>query len=67
MKISILLTTFAMALATPALAAEPASEPAKECCCCDKDSDGKMACCKDKDSKPAGQHRGHGHFPSKHR
>ena len=57
MKTKFLLGLFALTLSTAAFAAEPAPAPKKECACCKKDDQGKMACCKD--AKSGDEHQGH--------
>ena len=63
MMMKTIVGALALTFSTAAFAAEPApSEPKKECCCCKKDAEGKMACCDKHDkAKPAAQHHdGHG-------
>lgn len=62
MMMKTMLGALALSFSTAAFAAEPApAEPKKECCCCKKDADGKMACCdkQDKAKPSAGNHDGH--------
>lgn len=59
MKTKYLLGAIALTMSTAAFAADPAPAPEKECCCCKKGEDGKMACCKDKGEKSGDEHKGH--------
>ena len=57
MLINTMLGALALTASTAAFAAEPAPPaPKKECCCCKKGEDGKMACC-EKGAKSG--HEGH--------
>jgi hypothetical protein len=59
MIIKTIIGAFALSISTAAFAAETAPPaPEKECCCCEKNADGKMACC-DKHKKAGVSHEGH--------
>jgi hypothetical protein len=58
MKSKYLLSALALTVSSAAFAADPAPAPSKECCCCQKDEQGKMASCKEKADK-AEDHDGH--------
>ena len=59
MKAKYFLGALALTMSTAAFAHDPAPALKKECCCCEKDADGKMACCKDKAAKSDDEHKGH--------
>lgn len=59
MKTKYLLGALALTMSTAAFAAEPAPTTEKECGCCKKGEDGKMACCKDNAEKSGDEHKDH--------
>ena len=66
MKTKMILAALALTMSGAAFAAESPA-PEKECCCCKKGEDGKMACCKDKAEKAGEQgHEGHDMKDMKH-